>query len=339
MGQRVLVTGGTGFVATWCLVELLRQGHEVRTTVRDLRRAEAVRAAVVRAGADGAALTFAAADLGDDAGWDAAVAGCDAVLHVASPMGAPAGAAPEALIAPARDGTLRVLRAARRAGVSRVVATSSLAAAMPSDPDGTGDESVWTDPSLPMLNVYCRSKIFAERAAWDFVRSPEGDGLALTTLLPGAIFGPPLQRAAGSVEVIQRLLDGRPPLIPRIALTLTDVRDLAAVHVHALSVPEAAGERFVVAGDRLWMADVARILREGVGDRAPRIPTRTAPDWLVRAAARFLPPLRELEPLLGRRMRYASDKARRVLGYAPRPPEETLGDCARALLDAADALS
>lgn len=334
MPQRVLVTGGTGFVATWCAVELLRRGYDVRATIRDARKEDAVRKAVARGGVPPDRLGFAVADLSDDQGWDAAVDGCDHVLHVASPMFDDRGADPESLVAPARDGTVRVLRAARKAGVNRVVATSSLAAAMPSDPDGTGDEQVWTDPSLRILNGYRRSKILAERAAWDFVAD---GGPALTTVLPGAIFGPPLHGGTGSVQVVGRLLFGRPPLLPRIALSITDVRDLAAMHVHALTVPEAAGQRFVLIGERLWMADIARILREEVGDRAPRIPTRTAPDLLVRAAAMFLPALRELTPLLGRSMTYSADKARRVLGFTPRPARESLGDCARSLLDAAPA--
>lgn len=333
-GERVLVTGGTGYVAGWCIVELLRRGYTVQATVRGAHRDAAVRRAVEAGGVSVDGLTTVVADLDADAGWAEAVDGCDHVLHVASPMGGD-GSADDSLIASAVGGTERVIRAARAARVRRVVMTSSLAAATPPEADGRGDESVWTDPNLPGLTAYRRSKALSERAAWDLA-GEAGSATTLTTLLPGAIFGPVLAPdQGGSVQVIGRLLQGRPPALPRIALSITDVRDLAAMHAEALVAPAAPGERFVVIGDRLWMADIARILRAALGSRAPSIPTRTAPDLVVRAASWFLPPLRQLVPLLGRDLTFSADKARRALGFAPRPAAATIVDCAESLLAAA----
>lgn len=334
MGETVLVTGGTGFVAGWCLVELLRRGHSVRTTVRSLSKAPAVRAAVASAGVSADRLTFFEADLTRDEGWDAAVAGCDHVLHVASPMGGDASKDADALIVPAREGTLRVLRAAVKAGVKRVVMTSSTAAATPAstDAESVSDESVWTDPDPRKLNAYRQSKVLSERAAWDFMAKNAGP-TTLTTVLPGAVFGPVLTlESIGSAQVIQRLLDGRPPGIPRFGFALVDVRDLADLHVRAMTSPEAAGQRFIAVGGFLWMEDIATTLRSTLGERARKVPTRRLPDFVVRVLAAFVPALRILTPLLGRRLTFSSAKAQRVLGFAPRPVSATLVDCAESLV-------
>ncbi|GAA5186953.1 aldehyde reductase [Rugosimonospora acidiphila] len=327
MTETVLVTGGTGFVAGWCVVELLERGYAVRTTVRDPAKREAVR----RATGGGDRLTFATADLTGDDGWDAAMAGCDYVLHVASPLGADGHGGPDALTGPARDGTLRVLRAATRAGVRRVVMTSSTAAATPRLASGVSDETVWTDPDDPNLTAYRRSKVLAERAAWDFMDAYNG-GTTLSTVLPVAVFGPLLSPGnASSVDVIARLLAGRPPVVPRFGFAIVDVRDLADLHLRAMTSPAAAGERFIGAGEFRWLSEIAETLRSRLGDRAARVPTRGVPDVAVRALARFVPALRTLTPLLGRELAFSSAKARRVLGFSPRPAAETVVDCAESL--------
>ncbi|MEV0718759.1 NAD-dependent epimerase/dehydratase family protein [Asanoa sp. NPDC050611] len=315
--ERVLVTGGTGFVAGWCIAGLLDRGYAVRTTVRDGRSPAQPPVETVRA------------DLTSDDGWDAAVADCAYVLHVASPLGLDGRADAGALISPARDGALRVLRAATRSGVRRVVMTSSTAATTPADSRGVADETVWTDPADPNLTPYRRSKLLAERAAWDYAAA---NGLELTTVLPAAVFGPVRSPAnAGSVEVIARLLTGRPPLLPRFGFTIVDVRDLADLHIRAMTDPAAAGERFIGAGEFRWLAEIAATLRTHLGGAARKVPTRPVPDGLVRALARVVPPLRTLTPLLGRDLTFTSAKAQRVLGFTPRPVAETILDCARSL--------
>jgi len=333
MSETVLVTGGSGFVAGWCIVELLRRGYQVRTTVRSLSKEQAVRAAVASAAGSTDRLTFAVANLTQDEGWNAAMAGCRYVLHVASPLGTDGSSTQDALIVPAREGTLRVLRAATAAGVLRVVMTSSCAAAASrmQGPDSVNDEAVWTDPGDPDLNAYRLSKLFAERAAWDFVSTHAGSP-SLATILPSAVFGPVLADSnLGSVQVIQRLVGGRMPAIPRVGMCIVDVRDLADLHVRAMVSPDAGGQRFIAAGKFMWMGEIAESLRTDLGERGRRIPTRSMPNLVLKAMARFAPPLRNLIPMLGRTHVYTSEKAQRVLGFSPRPAAVTLLDCAQSL--------
>jgi nucleoside-diphosphate-sugar epimerase len=333
VADQVLVTGGSGFVASWCIAALLRRGYRVRTTLRSPAKQAAVRSAVGATGALAEALTFATADLVSDTGWDAATWGCTYVLHVASPLG---GA--RDLVAPARDGTLRVLRAAVGAGAKRVVMTSAAAAArLPRNATGVADEAVWSDPADPRFDAYRRSKILAERAAWDFMA---GKPTELTTILPGAVLGPALidggaggnNRQQGSLQVIQRMLDGKLPGVPRLAFWIIDVRDLAELHVRAMTDPRAAGERFLGTGELMWMIDIATTLRTKLGERGARVPTRELPSFLVRALSLVSPQLRALAPELGRRNDVTSEKARRLLDLAPRPAVETVVDTANYLL-------
>jgi len=333
--ETVLVTGGTGYVAGWCIVGLLQQGYQVRTTIRSAAREQAVRAAVAtQAGPDGR-LSFAVADLTADQGWDEAVAGCTAVLHVAAPLGESGEAAD--LITPARDGALRVLGAAHRAGVPRVVLTSAANAASPSSyrDSGVTDETLWTDPDDPALIPYRRAKTLAERAAWDFAaRHAGGQDTSLTTILPGAVLGPVLDpEHPGTASIVARMLAGRMRAAPRIALEVVDVRDIAGIHIRAMASPAAAGERFLATGELMSMREIAAVLRDGLGNAAALAPTREVPDAVVRFAARFLDPsLRSVLPGLGRRNRHSTEKARRLLGWQPRPAAETVLDCARSLI-------
>ena len=255
------------------------------------------------------------------------MAGCRFVQHIASSMGRLDG---DVLIATAVQGTRRVLTAAAEAGVERVVMTSTTAACLPAKPLPRAiNESDWTDPDQPDVAAYRRSKALAERTAWDVM---VGEPTALTTLLPGAIFGPALRSdQGGSVSIIRGLLHGRPRFLPRLAFNITDVRDLASMHVSALTMPEAAGERFILMGDALWFHEVAKVLRDRLGDRARRLSTAGLPDWAARALARVSPQMRELLPLLGRTQKFSSEKARRVLGFAPRPPADTIADCGASL--------
>ncbi|MBA4011085.1 MAG: epimerase [Phenylobacterium sp.] len=330
MAQRVLVTGGTGFVGGWTIVELLRRGYAVRTTVRSAAREADVRAAVgTQIAPDG--LEFALADLTADAGWDTAAADCDAVLHIASPLGN--GGDDESLIAAAQGGTLRVLAAAARAGVKRVVMTSSTAACTPAKPlERAIDENDWTDPEQKDLAAYRKSKLLAEKAAWDFIAgAPQTQ---LTTILPGAIFGPVLTREhLGSVGIIQRLLDGQPPALPRLGFNITDVRDLAELHIKAMETPQAAGQRYIALGESLWYGEVAQALKERLGEKAAKVPTAAMPDLVAKGLAVASPQMKALLPLLGRTQKFSTDKARAELGFAPRPARDTVADCGASLVD------
>ncbi len=332
----VLVTGGSGFLGGWCVAELLRQGHEVRTTVRDPGREAAGRAKPAAAGVDaGGRLAVLVADLMGDAGWAEAVAGCDYVLQVASPFPPRQPDDPEELIAPAREGTLRVLGAALDAGVERVVVTSSVAAVggSTSHADAPLTERDWTDAGHPKLTPYTRSKTLAERAAWDLVEE-RGARERLAVVNPGAIVGPLLgDDDSTSLELVKRLLRGMPGA-PRLGYSIVDVRDVADLHLRAMTSPEAGAERYLAVTGFRWMGEVAAVLRERLGEEAPRVPKRQLPDFAVRLIARFDPSVRSVVGQLGRQVEMSSEKARTQLGWAPRPVEETVVDCARSLIAA-----
>jgi nucleoside-diphosphate-sugar epimerase len=330
----VLVTGGSGFIGSWCVIELLQRGYTVRTTVRSLDRESAVRAAIGRMVDPQDRLSFHAADLTADAGWDQAAGGCTHVLHVASPVVAAEPKDADALIVPARDGTRRVVDAALKAGVQRVVLTSSVAAASPRSNarESVTDETVWTDPDDRKTGAYARSKTLAERTAWGLVGASAG-ATTLSTVQPSLVLGPVLSRDfSASVQLVERLLSGRVPGLPRLGFSIVDVRDVADLHIRAMTAPEAAGQRFIASGDFAWIADVAALLRARLGEAARKVPTRKVPDLVVRIAALFDKDLASVAPRLGDRRTFSSAKAQQMLGWRPRPLEETVLDCARSLI-------
>lgn len=332
----VTVTGGSGFIGSHCILQLLGAGHAVRATLRDRKREAEVRALLGQGGAaPGDRLSFFAADLTNDAGWREAVAGADYVLHVASPLPPHVPRHEDELIVPARDGTLRVLRACRDAGVRRVVVTSSFAAI------GYGqapqqkpfDETNWTDPSGRDVQPYAKSKTLAERAAWDFV-AREGVGLELAVVNPVMVFGPVLgPDYSASILLVQRLMDGALPGCPRLYFGIVDVRDVADLHIRAMTHPAANGERFLaVAGDFMPVREIAEVLKTRLGAAARRVPARQVPDWLVRVVGRFDPMARQIVPELGKVKNGSGEKAKRLLGWAPRSREDAIVATAESLL-------
>jgi dihydroflavonol-4-reductase len=332
----VLVTGGSGFVGIHAVLQLLAAGHEVQTTVRRPDRQADVLAMLREGGGDPAGrLTFFTADLTRDEGWREAVAGCDYVLHVASPLSTSVPKDENEMIVPARDGTLRVLRAARDAGVRRVVMTSSVGAiAYGHLPRAKPfDETDWTNLDDLDTQPYIKSKTLAERAAWDFV-AREGGELELSVVNPAAIFGPVLgPDFSGSIEIVKLLLDGAMPAVPRIYFGPVDVRDVVDLHLRAMTAPEAKGERFIaVSGETLSILDIAKVLRRELGPRARRVPRLQAPDWVVRLAANRVPLLRAVVPMLGKVRRSTSAKARQRLGWQARSHEEAILSTAESLI-------
>ncbi|MEA1676516.1 aldehyde reductase [Nitrospirillum sp. BR 11163] len=336
----VLVTGGSGFVASHVILKLLSDGHEVRTTVRSGSRERLVREMLRNGGQEpDDQLRFFEADLTRDEGWATAVADCDYVLHVASPFPSGVPKDENELIVPARDGTLRVLRAARDAGVRRVVMTSSFAAVGYGRQHRAGayTEEDWTEPDAPNP-PYIKSKAIAERTAWDFM-DREGGALELSVINPVGIFGPALGRDySSSIALIKAMLDGAMPGLPDVYFGVVDVRDVADLHLRAMTHPQAAGQRFIgVAGPSLALADVADILRARLGPAASRVPTRKLPSWKVRLLAPFSKQARATVPNLGKQRQSSNAKARQMLGWSPRSSEEAILASARSLIDLQEA--
>ena len=330
----VLVTGGSGFVGSHVVLQLLNAGHDVRTTVRSLTRETGVRAMLKDAGiAPDGSLSFFAADLERDEGWPEAVTGCDHVIHVASPIPAAAPKTEDELIRPARDGVLRVLRASRDARVKRVVLTSSCGAIYYGHPPQAApfDETSWTDIGGEM-SAYVRSKAIAERAAWNFM-SAEGGSLELSVINPGGIFGPILgPDFSSSIDLVTRLMKGMPGC-PRLYFGVVDVRDVADLHVRAMTHPAAKGERFTAtSGDIMSMLAIAAVLRKRLGDADRKVPRRELPNWLVRLVALFDRNLKTLVPLLDSTRRATSAKAERMLGWRPRSREDAIVATAESLI-------
>lgn len=330
----VLVTGGTGFIAQHCILALLDAGYRVRTTIRTPSREGEVRSYLKTGGAaPGERLSFATADLGADRGWAEAAAGCAFVMHGASPTPSGDQVSEEDWVKPAVDGNLRVLRAARDAGVKRVVLTSAFGAVgMGRKPTKRPfDETDWSELNAKVA-PYQKSKTLSERAAWDFVAA-EGRGLELSAVNPTAVLGPALgPDYSHSIRLIKNLLDGGPGC-PKVNSGYVDVRDVADLHLRAMTHPAANGERFIaIAGESLWMIEVARVLRHRLGAAASKVPTRELPSTLVRLAASTNPALKGVLPFLGLNMNATSEKAARLLGWSPRSAEDAIVASAESLI-------
>jgi nucleoside-diphosphate-sugar epimerase len=309
----------------------------VRTTVRSLKRGSDIRAMLKEGGADSQSgrLSLFVTDLENDAGWSEAVAGCDYVLHVASPFPSNVPKNDDELIVPAREGALRVLRVARDARVKRVVLTSSFAAIGYGHPpqDVPFNETDWTDLTADGLTAYVKSKTIAERAAWDFI-AREGGNLELSVVNPVGVFGPVLgPNYSTSILIVQRMMDGAVPGLPKLCFGTVDVRDVAELHIRAMTHPAAKGERFLaIAGDFLSLVEIAKLLKRRLGTAAKRVPTRELPNLLVRLAALRDPAVKQIRPELGKVKNATSEKARRMLGWAPRSNEESIVATAESLM-------
>ncbi|MEO6942203.1 MAG: aldehyde reductase, partial [Terrimesophilobacter sp.] len=326
----------SGFVGVHCILALLDAGYRVRTTVRSLDRESEVRAMLTRGGAEpGDTLEFRAAELLDDAGWADAAADCTYVLHVASPFPSTDPKDENDLIRPAREGALRVLKAARDAGVKRVVLTSSFAAIGYGTKELTRPytEEDWTDATAN-VSAYVKSKTLAERAAWEFI-DREGGDMELAVVNPVAILGPVLGTdLSTSIELVRRLLNGAVPGLPKVTFGFVDVRDVADIHVRAMANPAAAGQRFLaMSDDVLDVPQMGQILHERLGNAARKVPSRTLPNWTIRFASLFDPSLREIARRLGNHRQISNAKAKSVLGWKPYSNGDLLEATARSLID------
>ena len=328
MAETVLVTGGTGFVGSHCILQLLNKGYRVKTTLRGLHRKNEVLEMLTVGGVTSFEdLEFIQADLTKDDNWNLAAKDCDFVLHVASPINLEVPKDENDFILPAVEGTRRVLKAARDAGVKRVVMTSNFGAVGYSHKDTTTmiTEEEWTDPEEKDLSAYNKSKVLAERAAWDFMHK-EGGELEFAAINPMAIFGPSLgPELSSGFRLLKQVLDGSLRAIPNMTLGIVDVRDLADLHIRAMTNPSAKGQRFLaLSGGILSLPEIAVLLKEKLGTKAKNVSTRRLPDWIVRVAALFNPTARNLVPQLGRYRNASNEKAKALLAWQPRTNEEAI---------------
>ena len=328
----ILVTGIGGFLGGHIARQLLARGYYVRGSVRHMRNGDKIRDQVCSdVAADGHRISLFEADLRSDAGWDEAVARCSYVIHAASPFPSNLPKDEDDLIRPARDGALRVLRAAHRARVTRVVMTSSIAATNHGSGQAPYTEDDWTDPTSPRATPYYKSKTLAERAAWAFAREA---GLDLVVINPGIVFGPLLGPDYGtSVGLIQQMMSGKLRRVPRFGVAVVDVRDAADAHIRAMTHPEASGQRFIAAGKFFWMRDVAAALANAFPEYASQLPSCDVPNWMVRMRAPFSARSRMIVHELDRDLSVSAAKAMRVLGWQPRPEKEAICASAQSLID------
>jgi dihydroflavonol-4-reductase len=333
---QIVITGASGLVAKHTIAEFLRWGHVVRGTLRSMGKADEVCAAITRLGADPANLSFVAADLSSDAGWEEAVAGTTVVVHTASPFPIEQPDDPDEVIAPARDGTLRVLRAATKAAVARVVLTSSTVAIFypTGAPKGhVYSEEDFTDETRDDLTPYFKSKTIAEKAAWDFTESTPG-APELVSINPAFIQGPATDADLSTSHELYRVMArGTYPAAPRISFPVVDVRDVAAAHVEAAFRPGVSGNRYLVGEGRMSLYELGRILARELPDLGSKVPKFELPDTAVRALAVFDRKLRTVLPELGEHKAYSNAKVKAELGLTFRSADDAASAAVRSLRD------
>lgn len=334
MVNHVLVTGGSGFLGLRIVAELLKQGYVVRTTLRSLKKQPQVLDALNENGVPTENLSFVVADLSSDENWEAAMEDVDVVTSVASPMFFGKVKDENEVIRPALEGIQRVLKFADDAEVKRVVMTSNFGAVGFSNLDQSSvtTEADWTQENQPGLSVYEKSKLLAEKAAWQFMENSETD-MELVTINPVAIFGPSLdEHMSGSFETIKYMTNGAGRL-PNIALNVVDVRDVAAIHILAMKVEEAAGKRFIVSADgKITMPEIAQLLKAQRPEVSESVSTHVMPDFVLKMSALFSKRAKEAKLLLEINRNISNQQAKEVLGWTPIADQET------AILNATDSL-
>jgi dihydroflavonol-4-reductase len=330
----VLLTGASGYIAKHIAVELLNSGFEVRASVRSLSRTSEVVEAVTPHLLDKTGLvsrlTFVELDLLDDQGWAAALTGVDALLHTASPFPLVQPKSEGDLIRPAVDGTRRALTAASNAGVTRVVLTSSIAAIYGGQTAGLElNEELWTDVNRPRVDAYTKSKTLAEKAAWEMAQT---HGLQLTTINPGVVVGTPLDNNFGSsISIIERLLNRKDPVLPKLTFAYVDVKDVARMHVAALENSATIGQRYLATSNSLSFLEVANAMKSAFPGR--KFVTRVAPNFLIKFVGIFDKTVRTTFPFLGKPMITANAKAEKAFNFKFRPAREAIIESAKFLID------
>ena len=339
LSETVLVTGASGFIATHCILKLASEGYKIQGTVRDPSRVAALEK-ILSTGlhkhyqTSHLDISWFQADLNIDDGWTEAAKGCDYVLHVASPVTFSIHGEDE-LIATARNGTLRVLKAAEAAGVKRTIVTSSIAAISAGHHKEYNPftEDIWSNVTNSNCSPYEKSKTFAERAAWDFLEK-ESTTMEVTTINPSLVFGPVLEKDIGeSVGVLREMLEGKYPLAPNLNFAIVDVRDVAEMHFLAMTHKEAPGNRFICNSETFSVLEVSELIQKLYPEYRKRLPSRCAPNWLVKLGALFDPLLKLAVPMLDAASTYDHSKATNLLGWQPRSATEAIKGSTDSLIE------
>ena len=328
--EKVLVTGASGFIAEHCIIELLKNGYSVKGSLRTMNREQEVRDAV-KTETDDAKLEFCKLDLLDDDGWEEAMRDCDYLMHVASPFVIEDPKDENELIKPAKEGTLRALNAAKKAGIKRVVLTSSVAAVNSHMMSGTSDHTTWTDINSKYVTPYQKSKTIAEKAAWDFYNNQDGDKMEMTVVNPGGAMGPQLGNDLGgaSTQIVSQLISGKFPMIPALSFPFIDVRDVAILHLKAMTTPEADGKRFIAAhSEPTWMYQVAEVLSAAGYEK---IKLKKAPSFMLKLIGLFDNKTKSLVPMLDKYVPCDNSQTVKILNWEPMPWEQAFIEHAKSI--------
>ena len=329
--KKVLVTGASGFIAEHCIIELLKNGYSVKGSLRSMNREQEVRDAV-KTEADDAKLEFCKLDLLEDDGWEDAMWDCDYLMHVASPFVIEDPKDENELIKPAKEGTLRALNAAKKAGIKRVVLTSSVAAVNSHMMSGTSDHTTWTDINSKYVTPYQKSKTIAEKAAWDFYNNQDSDNrMELAVINPGGVMGPQLGNDLGgaSTQIVSQLISGKFPMIPALSFPFIDLRDVAILHLKAMTTPEADGKRFIAAhSEPTWMYEVAEVLSAAGYEK---IKLKKAPSFMLKLIGLFDNKTKSLVPMLDKYVPCDNSQTVKILNWEPMPWEQAFIEHAKSI--------
>ena len=329
--EKVLVTGASGFIAEHCIIELLKNGYSVKGSLRSMNREQEVRDAV-KTETDDTKLEFCKLDLLEDDGWEDAMWDCDYLMHVASPFVIEDPKDENELIKPAKEGTLRALNAAKKAGIKRVVLTSSVAAVNSHMMSGTSDHTTWTDINSKYVTPYQKSKTIAEKAAWDFYNNQDSDNrMELAVINPGGVMGPQLGNDLGgaSTQIVSQLISGKFPMIPALSFPFIDVRDVAILHLKAMTTPEADGKRFIAAhSEPTWMYEVAEVLSAAGYEK---IKLKKAPSFMLKLIGLFDNKTKSLVPMLDKYVPCDNSQTVKILNWEPMPWEQAFIEHAKSI--------
>ncbi len=329
--KKVLVTGASGFIAEHCIIELLKNGYSVKGSLRSMNREQEVRDAV-KTETDDTKLEFCKLDLLEDDGWEDAMWDCDYLMHVASPFVIEDPKDENELIKPAKEGTLRALNAAKKAGIKRVVLTSSVAAVNSHMMSGTSDHTTWTDINSKYVTPYQKSKTIAEKAAWDFYNNQDNSNkMELAVINPGGVMGPQLGNDLGgaSTQIVSQLISGKFPMIPALSFPFIDVRDVAILHLKAMTTPDADGKRFIAAHSKpTWMYEVAEVLSAAGYEK---IKLKKAPSFMLKLIGLFDNKTKSLVPMLDKYVPCDNSQTVKILNWKPMPWEQAFIEHAKSI--------